>query len=153
MRWSTRFLMIATAAATPACVGDARYSDAGAIDAEPADAIVAVDATLADAAATEVTSTVSHSPALGSLCGVGYDPVAEQVWVYPCSGAEVHGLALDGRSVGTIARPGESANDVDLAFAPAALVVGVDAVAAGEMIFVNGETGVAELHLPETAGS
>jgi hypothetical protein len=124
-------------------------SDAPEIDALPIDA--AVDAPTD--AAVVLTSTVSFTPALGTLCGVGFDPVDSQVWVYPCSGATIDGFTTAGVAAGTVTRPGESANDVDVTFAATTVVIGTATVAAGSMIFVNGETGAADVHLPETASS
>ncbi len=139
------------------------FTDAGS-DGEPPDA-AAPDADLADAptdaptdatptdAPVVLTSAVGFSPGLGSLCGAAYDHVTQRVWLHPCSGASVHAFTVGGTAAGTLARPGEAANDVDVAIAPAAIIVGTNAVAAGGMLFINGETSVAEVHLPDTASS
>lgn len=150
-----------------ACGGDAAYVDApvavdGALDAATPDGAApdagapdgaVADAGPPDAGPVELTSTVSITPALGSLCGAGYDPIDDLVWVYPCSGATVHAFTPAGVAAGTVARPGEVANDVDVAVTPVAVVIGTTAVAAGGMLFINGETDVAEVHAPDTAGS
>jgi hypothetical protein len=111
-----------------------------------------IDAPGVDAAVV-LTSTVSFLPALGTLCGVGFDPVDSLVWVYPCSGATVDGFTTAGAAAGTVTRPGEAANDVDVTFATVNVVIGTATVTAGSMIFINGETDAAEVHLPETASS
>ena len=129
--------------------GDGRRDDAvvdDPVDAGPVDAVI-LDAP------PVLTAPTSFAAALGALCGVGYDHVAARVWVYPCNGATVHAFTAAGAAVGTLPRPGEVANDVDVAFAPAPIVIGATAVAAGAMLFINGETGVAEVHLPTTAGA
>jgi hypothetical protein len=128
---------------------DARWDGAAAPDANAP----APDAAPPDAGPAVLTSTVSITPGLGSLCGAGFDPVDELVWVYPCSGATVHAFTPAGVAAGTVDRPGEAANDVDLAFTPVGVVIGTAAVAAGGMLFVNGETDSAEVHLPDTAGA
>ena len=87
---------------------------------------------------------------LGQLCGIGYDHVRDEVWVYPCSGATVHGFTPGGVALGTVPRPGESANDVDVDFAPTALTLGTASIAEGTMLFTNGETGVAEIYAIDT---
>lgn len=152
-------------AACVACGGDGMtFIDAPAgadADVEPdasaPDADVELDAASPDAlavdAAVTLTSTVSFMPGVGSLCGIGVDPIDDRVWVYPCSGATLHAFTPAGVADGTLARPGEAANDVDVAFAPEAATIGAASVAAGDMLFVNGETGVAEVHLPETAAA
>jgi len=65
----------------------------------------------------------------------------------------VHGYTADGTPDTTLPRPGEAADDADIAFMPAPHTIGTTAVAAGAMLFINGETAVAEVHLPDTAQS
>src|SRR5688500_10809437 len=145
--------------ALAACGDDAAFLDAGGPPDAAADATAtapdaaAPDAAPPDAAPVVLTSTVGFTPALGSLCGIAYDHVGARVWIYPCSAADVHAFTLAGDAAGTMVRPGEAANDVDVSVAPAAIVVGTNLVAEGAVLFVNGETGVAEVHLPDTAAS
>lgn len=115
-----------------------------AIDA-PADA--AIDA------ATSLTTMPVQPTSLGSLCGVAFDPVDNEVLVYPCSSASIYRRSPAGAALGTIARPGESTDDVDLDVAPAAFTLGTTAVAAGTLLFANGETGVVEIYTPETSST
>ena len=114
----------------------------------------AVDATddLVDGPVT-LTTAGMFAGGVGSLCGIGYDPVDDQVWVYPCSSDTFHGFSPAGAPVGTLARPGEAANDADLDFAPAALTLGTSAVTASALLFTNGEIDVAEIYLPETTAT
>jgi hypothetical protein len=139
------------------CGDGAGFTDAGPPpdgardDAQSAVDAAVVDAELPDGAPVVLTSTVGFASALGSLCGVAYDHVDELVWLHPCSGADVHAFTSAGAAMGTLARPGESANDVDVAIAPAAITIGTAAVAEGAMLFVNGEAGTADVYLPDTA--
>jgi hypothetical protein len=144
------------------CGEERVFVDAAPVDAERADAAspdAAIDAPVdapvdAGIDATPVlTAPTSFAPALGSLCGAGYDHVSQWVWLYPCNGASVYSFTADGIGTGMVARPGEAANDVDISAAPAAITVGTTAVAAGHLLFINGESGVAEIHLPRTGGS
>ncbi len=93
-------------------------------------------------------------PEVGSLCGVAYDVAQSIVWVYGCSSASLHSYAIDGTFLGSIPRPGESANDVDVEIAPEAFVLGTTSLPAGTLLLVNGESGVAEIYaLDATNGS
>jgi len=146
-----------------ACGGGASYDDAAVHDAPVRDGDTSADAAAADAAAADAAPADAgpavlevasdFAPAVGSLCGVGFDPATDRVWLYPCSGAELLAFTADGTPAGSLARPGEAANDVDIDVAPVGLTLGTAAVASGAVLFVNGETGVAEVHAPDTAGS
>jgi hypothetical protein len=150
---TTRYLLLSCAAAA-ACGNDAEFTDAAvAPDARADAAVVEPDAEPPDAGPVVLTAPETFAPALGTLCGIGYDHVADRVWIYPCSGAEIHGFTTAGVAAGTIARPGEAANDVDVAIMPTAQTIGTTAVVAGAMLFVNGEAGTADVHLPDTAAS
>lgn len=96
-----------------------------------------------------LTTASTFATGLGTLCGIAYDHVDTQVWVYPCDSANVTRFSSAGTVLGTLARPGEVANDVDVDIAPVALMLGTTALAAGDLIVINGETGVAELYAPE----
>jgi hypothetical protein len=82
----------------------------------------------------------------GSLCGVGFDQSDGGVWVYACSAADVQRYSSTGAFLSAVPRPGESANDVDVEFAPTALALGATTVPEGSLLFVNGETGVADIY-------
>jgi hypothetical protein len=100
----------------------------------------------APASAQIVTLNFFNPPEVGGLCGLGFDTVTDDVWVYECSGASLHRYAADGTFLSSIARPGESANDVDVEIAPEALTLGTTTVPAGTLLFVNGEAGPAEIY-------
>ncbi len=80
------------------------------------------------------------------LCSVAFDHTTGNVWIYGCSTADVQSYATDGTFLSSVARPGESANDVDIDIAPEALTLGVTPIPAGTLLFINGESGVAEIY-------
>ncbi len=88
---------------------------------------------------------------VSGLCGLGYDVAQSIIWVYACSNASLHSYATDGSFLGSIPRPGESANDVDVEIAPEAFVLDTTALPAGTILFINGETGVAEIYALDPA--
>jgi hypothetical protein len=48
--------------------------------------------------------------------------------------------------VSSVPRPGESANDVDVEIAPESLMLGSTTIPAGTLLFINGETGPADIY-------
>ncbi len=92
-----------------------------------------------------VASTFNPSGAAG-LCGLGFDPVLGGVWVFGCSAATVQRYGPTGVFASEVARPGESANDVDVELAPEALTLNATALPIGSLLFINGETGPAEIY-------
>jgi len=90
---------------------------------------------------------------IGSLCGIAYDHTDNSIWAYACSSATIQHFSATGTMLGTIARPGESTDDVDLDVAPGTFTLGASALAAGDVVFTNGETGTADIYLPETAAT
>jgi hypothetical protein len=88
----------------------------------------------------------------GSLCSLGYDDSNATVSVYECFGADVQSYTTTGAFLASVARPGESANDVDIAIAPAGFTLGGTAVPAGTILFINGETGAADVYGLNPAG-
>jgi hypothetical protein len=149
-------MLFVCAVAVAACGGDdgvhhladAPVAPDGAIDA-PADAPVDVGID-----GPPMLTTMPVQPTgLGGLCAVAFDAADSEVLVYPCSGATIHRRSTAGADLGTIARPGEAADDVDLEVAPVAFTLGTTAVAAGALLFANGETDVTELYTPETSAT
>ncbi|HYE96556.1 MAG TPA: T9SS type A sorting domain-containing protein [Rubricoccaceae bacterium] len=102
-------------------------------------------------ASAQITVLGSFDPDAGSLCGIGRDPDTGNLWVYPCSGAILSAFSPEGTPVGSVPRPGESANDVDVTFAPEPLVLGTTSLPAGTLLFINGESGVAEIYAVDKA--
>ncbi len=106
----------------------------------------------APVASAQITLESSFDPSEdGSLCGIGWDGTTGNVWVYTCSGASINGYAPDGTLVGSVPRPGESANDVDLTFANVDLTLGTTAIPAGTLLFINGESGPADIYAMDPA--
>jgi hypothetical protein len=124
-------------------------------DAPPLDASddASDDAVVDGAPDAPITITVSTAFSTASTCGLAFDHVDNEVLIYPCSGTAITRYSTAGAVLGTLTSPGEAANDVDLDIAPSALTLGTTAIAAGALLFANGETGVVELYAPETATS
>lgn len=99
----------------------------------------------------QITLVDSFDPSVtGGLCGLGVDPDSGNLWVYQCSGATIDGYTSTGTFLASIARPGESANDVDIEFAPEELTLNATTVPRGTLLFINGESGVAEIYAVDT---
>lgn len=86
------------------------------------------------------------SPGLGQLVSVGFDPSNESVWIYGNFDADLNQYSTTGEFLSSIPRPGESANDVDLEFAPEALTLAGSSVPKDTLLFIDGETDMAEIH-------
>jgi len=83
---------------------------------------------------------------LGTPVSCGFDQGTDGVWVYGDADATLSRFSRAGVVLGTVARPGEAANDVDVTFTTKAMTLGVTALPADTMLFVNGESGVAEIY-------
>jgi hypothetical protein len=129
---------------------DVPIDAAGSLDAASADAGGADADVALDAGGTPLTVGTDFPTGGGDLCGLGVDD-DDSVWVQPCSGASILGFDPEGEPLDPVGSAGEAANDVDLSFAPVGFELDGQAVAAGEMLVVNGETGVAEIHAREQA--
>src|SRR5690606_32445239 len=55
-------------------------------------------------------------------------------------------LSQDGEELGSVPRPGESANDVDVTFTREQIDLGGTTLPAGTLLFINGESGPAEIY-------
>jgi hypothetical protein len=82
----------------------------------------------------------------GSLCGLAYDPFSQAVWIYGCSGTSIQEYSRSGSYLNAVVRPGEPADDVDVEAAPEILQLGVTLIPAVALLFVNGESGFAEIY-------
>ena len=106
----------------------------------------------APAASAQLTVESTFDPSEdGGLCGISVDGATGNVWVYACSGATINGYAPDGTPIGSVPRPGEAANDVDLDFADATFTLGTTEIPAGTLLFINGESGPAEIYAVDLA--
>lgn len=79
-------------------------------------------------------------------CGTAVDPASGNVWAYDCFGANLVQYTAAGVFVSQLPRPGESANDCDVEVAPESLSLNGTDVPAGSVLFINGETSVAEIY-------
>lgn len=144
---------IATLILVAACGDDGgahKLPDAPPFDAPGGDA--PIDAPMIDAPVMITTNPVIAT-GLGSLCGVAFDAVDNEVLVYPCSNASIYRRGTDGAALGTIARPGEAADDVDLEVATVAFTLGTTNVTAGALLFGNGESGTLDVYVPEVSAT
>lgn len=80
------------------------------------------------------------------ICGLAFDPTASNVWLYGCSAADVQRYSTAGAFLSSVPRPGESANDVDVEIAPVAFTLESTTIPKGGLLFINGETGVADIY-------
>jgi hypothetical protein len=85
-------------------------------------------------------------PGRGALAGCGFDPATERIWAYAAKSDDLRSYAKDGRLVGSVPRPGERADDVDIDIAPEPLALGSTPVPSGTVLFIDGENGPAEIH-------
>lgn len=112
-------------------------------------------ATLVFAQASQAALSLleTYQPGAGGLVGVAFDNKKGHTWYYPASGSEIRGFR-GATALTPLVRPGEAANDADVEIAPEALVLGSTTVPAGTLLFINGETGVAEIYAidPATGG-
>lgn len=116
--------------------------------------LLAVAATLCAAgnsAEAAITLLGQFPSGLGTPVSCGFDHGTDSVWVYGDSDATLSRFSRTGVALGTVARPGEAANDVDVTFTTKAMTLGVTALPAGTMLFVNGESGVAEVYAVDKA--
>ena len=91
---------------------------------------------------------------LGLLVSSGFDSTSDHVWVYGGSDRDLRSYTGTGGLLSSIEAPGENANDVDIDFAPEALTIGSTAVPAGSLLFINGETGAADIYaVDKTTGA
>jgi hypothetical protein len=116
--------------------------DAPTLDAGPDASDAAIDA--------PVSITMTSSFATPNTCGLAFDPAANEVLVYPCTGAAINRYSTIGTMLGTLARPGESADDVDLDVTSVTVTLGTTSIPAGALMFINGETGTADLYAGAT---
>jgi hypothetical protein len=106
--------------------------------------------TPASASALSLISSFDPSEA-GALCSIGFG--SSTVWVYQCSASTVQSYSTAGVLQASFARPGESANDVDIDVAPVGFTLGGAAIPAGSVLFINGETDAAEVYGLDTSGT
>lgn len=106
----------------------------------------AVVATIAAASAADLSVLGQFSPGLGPLVGCAHDPASGRVWTYGNFDPTIASFDASGSFITAFPRPGEAADDADLEIAPEAIQLGTTALPAGTLLFINGESGVAEVY-------
>lgn len=96
-------------------------------------------------------TVISEFDLPGSFVGLGYDATTDSLWLYPSFGGMLQRYSTTGTFLGMVPRPAESADDADVEFAPTSLQVGATTVPAGTLLFINGESGPAEIHAIDKA--
>lgn len=109
-------------------------------------AIFAATVLAASTVHAELLEVNDFNPGLGQLVGCAADPTSDSLWLYASFDTHIRHYSKTGVSLGAVPRPGEGANDVDLEIAPEAITLGRTIVPAGAMLFINGESGVAEIY-------
>lgn len=95
----------------------------------------------------QITLINSFNPtSVGGLCGIGFDPTQQQLWVYDCSSDSISCLSLTGNLLYQYEAPGEGANDMDIEIAATTFSFAGSTVTPGQILFVNGETGTADIY-------
>lgn len=94
----------------------------------------------------ELTLLGQFSPGVGTPVGCGFDRASDGVWVYGEFGTTLPRFSRGGIPLGSVGRPGASANDVDVSFTAGAMTLGTTAVPARTLLFIDGESGVAEIY-------
>ncbi|MFN0134345.1 MAG: GC-type dockerin domain-anchored protein [Phycisphaerales bacterium] len=86
-----------------------------------------------------------------SAVGLGFDHSAGTVWMYPSFGATLNRYSATGTLLGSVPRPGESANDADVEVTDGPLTLAGVPLPDATLLFINGETGVAEVYAIDKA--
>jgi hypothetical protein len=108
-------------------------------------ALFAVFAAAGAPASGQLTLLGSFNSGLSPV-GLGYDQTTESVWVYDSFGTNINRFSRTGVAQGTVARPGGAANDVDLEFTTSPTSLGGTNIGAGTLLYVDGESGAAEIY-------
>lgn len=82
----------------------------------------------------------------GGTCGIAYNAPDGEIMVIGCSASVIDRYAEDGTFLSSADVIGEGANDVDIDMSPADLVMNGTFIAQGQLLLVNGESGVAEIY-------
>lgn len=102
-------------------------------------------------ASAQITVLSSFNATAGGLCGIGYYPGSAVVWAYHCNNAAVNSYDTTGVLFSTFATPGGVANDVDIEIAPEQFLMNGSLVPEGQLLFINGESGSAEIYSVDTS--
>ncbi len=80
------------------------------------------------------------------VVSLGFSDSTDLLWAYSSFGSSIASYTRGGTPKGTIPRGGEAANDVDVDVASVALTLGTTAIPAGTLLFINGESGFADIY-------
>lgn len=107
------------------------------------------------AASAQLAITGQFDPSASSdNCGLGVDSSTGEVWVYGCSGSIIQRYSAAGAPLSSVARPGESANDVDVELSTKSFTLAATVLPANALLFINGETGPADIYaVDKTTGA
>ena len=83
--------------------------------------------------------------------GVGFDHATGEVWTYPDFGAELRRYSSAGTLLGSVPRPGGSANDADVEFTVGPLVLAGVPLPDATLLYIDGESGVADIYAIDKA--
>ncbi|MFZ2872943.1 MAG: dockerin type I domain-containing protein [Phycisphaerales bacterium] len=113
---------------------------------------VAAFLVLAGQASGQLTQ-VAQFPTGASSVGLGFDWENDVVVTYPSFGAVLKRYSGVGSPMSDLARPGGSANDADVDIAKGAFMLGGSPVPAGTVLYIDGESGVAEVYAVSSSGT
>jgi len=82
----------------------------------------------------------SFNPNEGSLLAIGFDPVSDNLFLYPQSGPEIFEYSTSGSRIGAIPVPGSTTRGIGLDFALEPLTVGGQVVSQNTLLVANGES-------------
>lgn len=98
-----------------------------------------------------VIGTQFDPTGVSDSCGLGFDSGTNEIWVHGCFGADIQRYSTAGTFLGAVARGGESANDVDVEVATPSFRLGATTLPANALLYINGETGGADLYAIDKA--
>lgn len=116
------------------------------IDCEPRSSPYDIGADDFDIALAPAVAGTFDPSGAGSLCGIAYDTDNNFVWIYGCSAVNIQKYSTTGTLLQSITSAGPAANDVDVEIAPENLTLKNGAIQKGQVLFVNGESGVARIY-------
>jgi len=91
------------------------------------------------------TAAARFASGMGSLVGAAVDGAGGTVWLYG-GGDSLQAFTRAGAPGPSVEAPGERADDVDIEFTTDTLTLGTTPVPAGSLLFINGESGPAEIY-------
>ena len=118
----------------------------------PAPIVIAAAALLASllppAAAADITLISSFNPSNnGTMCGAATSHLTADIYAYDCFGSAIQHYSRTGAFINSFSITAfGTANDVDVEIAPADLTMGGTFVPEGSVLFINGESGAAEIY-------